>query len=265
MSIQDISILGVVQGITEFLPVSSSGHLLLASYLMERMPDLTVSVYLHAGTLGSVFCFFRREIMAYIRSFKPGSGKKEGIMKYRREAMYLLLANVPTAIIGLWVKRAHDWTLGSYQVAMAGFVVTTAVLLTCDRLKESKRSLSAANALVVGAAQGIAVLPGISRSGITIFAAMLAGMSRGDAFKFSFLMSVPAVAGATFLEFLDAGAGNEPLTVLVPGVIISFITGIFSLELLRRIVLKSRLSFFGVYTGLIALTGIVYMLFCGAR
>lgn len=252
MSVSDMIVMGAVQGFTEFLPVSSSGHLILASRYLDRLPDLSLSVYLHAGTLGATLYYFRKDIFEYLKSLLPN-----GDAALRKEALLVAVANVPTAAMALYIKRYHGGFLDSYTVALGGFLFTGAVLTVSDRFKELSKQLSFKSAVLMGIAQGVAVLPGISRSGSTIAAGLLGGLSRRDAFRFSFLASIPAVGGAAVLEFLDVKAVSENVFNLTIGVAVSFFVGLVSIELLRRIVSNSRMKYFGAYTVLLAMSGIL--------
>lgn len=198
-----VFLLAIVQGIGEFLPISSSGHLLVLGKLLfgenglDEGDFLTLGILLHAGTLLSILIVFRREIVEMLR-------------RNWRLAALLIAASVPTAAIGFYIEKRCLFLVESVTVAGVGFLLTALLLLLVLRPKtgtqESGKTLSSltfADALLIGLFQGIAVLPGFSRSGFTIAAALLCGAKRRDAAIFSFLLAIPAVGGVALLETLD--------------------------------------------------------------
>lgn len=242
--------LGMVQGTTEFLPVSSSGHL-AAFGLFADVPELSIAwiVLLHASTLLATVCCFRNELWLLLRSLLDGVTRPseygttaEGLLLRN-----LMLASVPTAAIGLWLKPHLDsyahlpWMLGLGFLASA-----VAALSTRGRSGQSQR-LSVMGAIVVGIAQGIAVLPGVSRSGTTIAVAMALGLEPAAAFRFSFLLSIPIIAAAAVLELGggDMLAGMSSTVWLAAAV--TFVVGYASLKLLGRVVSKGQFWLFALY------------------
>ncbi|HEX9622113.1 MAG TPA: undecaprenyl-diphosphate phosphatase [Polyangiaceae bacterium] len=244
-------LLGMLQGLTEFLPISSSGHLGLAELLFDvEGAGLALNVMLHAGTLVSIVIVLRN------RLFGPLVEGVRGIAAPRRftetpggrDALFVVVATLPTAVIGLvlrdWVERATH----SPVFVGLGFAVTGAVLVSTRWVKPGSLTVPGVRgALLIGLCQGIAVLPGISRSGATIAAALWTGVRADRAFELSMLMSVPAVLGAVILELprVDASTGGFGMAGLGAG--ISCLVGIAALWLLSRLVRANRLHWFAVY------------------
>lgn len=242
--------LGAIQGLTEFLPVSSSGHIAIGALLFGvEDPPLTFSVLLHAGTLLATIIFFRKDLSELLVETAKGARSPKAYLASDpgRTAMGVLIASVPTAIAGLLLKD-HVEALGHVPwVVGACLLLSAAAVASTRRGGGAALSPTAAQALLIGLAQSVAILPGVSRSGSTIAAAMLLGVSGAAAFRFSFLLSLPAVTGAVLLSLGKDGAldGMGPGVLL--GVAISMIVGYISLVALRRIVDEGRLAAFAVY------------------
>ncbi|HMP06868.1 MAG TPA: undecaprenyl-diphosphate phosphatase [Lacipirellulaceae bacterium] len=255
MSLLEILILAVVQGLTEFLPVSSSGHLVVANALLEAAgrapaPDLLeVSIVLHLGTLAAVLLFYRREIA---RLFAAD----------RRAIPLLLVGTIPAAVVGVGIKKGlHPATqklvLESPLVAGLCFFVTAALLGFSSRRTPGERSyveLSPGRAFGIGLLQALAILPGVSRSGATIAGGLMADLRRDHAAAFAFLLAIPAIGGAGLLEGLDmakqirlTGATSTPPAVLAAGFLASMVVGLGALALLLRWLRGGRLGLFTYY------------------
>jgi len=235
--------LGVVQGVTEFFPISSSGHLVIAQHLFGlREPRVAFDIFLHIGTLTSVAIFFRGDIMALF-------GKERGML------IPLAVASVPTFIIGFFFKDAIDKYFGmpvfaGYMLLVTGAWLTVAALYSRRTApKNAKAWPGVVGALLVGTAQGIAVLPGISRSGATIATGILAGMEKEAACRFSFLLSIPAIAGASAVKMARIGAGLTSGDALqfAAGGLVAMVVGVLSIALLLKIVKNNQLYLFGIY------------------
>ena len=254
--------LGIIQGATEFLPISSSGHLALLQmfYGWEQNGLLFFNLILHCATILAVLIFFRNDIVTlltqWLKGFFSSEGRKSEGWSY---GWAVLAGSVVTACIALPLKGMVETAMASRLAVGAGFLITAALLCVAPlfpaREGEKKSLLKAA--LFVGLIQGIAVFPGISRSGSTIAAALLMGLAAPEAFRLSFLMSVPAITGAALLEALQVL--RDPALTLPAGWIISaaaaFLVGFFALATLRRLVLSGKWAYFGVYCfflGLIA-------------
>ncbi len=248
-------ILGIVQGITEFLPISSDGHLLIAQHFLgrdagARLDDHTVTVALHAGTLAAIVIFFLRDLL--------------GALRRPRLMLALVIATLPLVPLGLFAKEFITVTIQTLPMAGLGFLATAAFLFLLTRLPEGTRTLDdvgPADALVIGLFQALAPAPGLSRSGSTIFGGVIRGLTRDAAAKFSFLMAVPAISGALVLDARDLlkGQGSSiPTGPLMVGVLVSFLVGLAAIRILMTLVVRRRLQPFAWYClalGLAVLAG----------
>lgn len=234
-------LLSIIQGISEFLPISSSGHLVIAESLLEIQADQTdVNIVLHAGTLLSILIFYRKTIVRLLsRDFKV--------------IPLLIVGTLPVVVIGLAAKKYAEHYLESPLLAGCMLPITGLFLLMIPRIPQKDRSyteITYKQALLIGFAQAIAILPGISRSGSTIVAGLLTGMSRQSAATFSFLLAIPAIAGATILETAEIISNphlSTPLSLLAAGAIIAAIVGLVALWLLVRWLEKGKLHYFAYW------------------
>ncbi len=253
MSVVQALLLGLLQGITEFLPVSSSGHLVLARAFMglEDVP-LFFDVVLHVATLVVVIFVFRERVWGILSALARGlvRRQKEGDREYLRLALLLVAASALTAVIGLGISSLE---VREQPGRVALLLLVTALLLVLGSvLGRGKRPLHETGwlqALIMGAAQGLGVFPGISRSGITISSGLISGMSRQAAGEFSFLLSIPAVGGAFILTLKEAAAmsAGVPPVSLAAGFIAALLAGYASLKLLLRLISGGRLWLFALY------------------
>ncbi|MFO0919043.1 MAG: undecaprenyl-diphosphate phosphatase [Planctomycetaceae bacterium] len=243
-----VLVLAVLQGIAEFLPISSSGHLVIGkSLLSEFWPDavstsggMQLEVALHAGTLGSILLVFAKDLWQLRRDW--------------RLCLLIILASIPAGVVGITLKKSLEPMFESPLVAGCGLLVTAIFLLLGQKLasgKYTERDQPWATAFVVGCFQAIALVPGISRSGSTIAGGLLTGLQRIAAAKFSFLMAIPAIGGATLLEAKDLLIDGTPLAYglgsLTLGIIVSFVVGIAALRLLLLVVARGQLHWFAYY------------------
>jgi undecaprenyl-diphosphatase len=255
-------ILGCLQGLTEFLPVSSSGHLAVGRALfgLSDVP-LLYDILLHAATLLVVLVFFRRRVLDILRALllwmRGRAGQEE--LRLVRLAGLIILATVVTGVIGIPLNRLG---LDEQPRIISGlFLVSAAVLLAGALFKGSRRleDTRLRDALLVGLAQGIGALPGVSRSGISISAALATGMARADAAEFSFLLSIPAIFGALVLKMKDAGSLSQVVApgVLLAGMAAAALVGFISLILLLRVVRSGRLWLFALYLIPLGIAGLL--------
>jgi undecaprenyl-diphosphatase len=264
MDLPTALLLGMVQGLTEWLPVSSSGHLVIFEHLSGVRPPLFFNIALHLGTLFAAGWLLREDILRALRAtpralrtFRDGTADPD-----ERTVLLVLLASIPTAIIGYsFDKLATGW-LGSLRTTGAGLLVTASVLWL-SRGRGGTRDTATVPFTVgawMGLAQGLAVLPGLSRSGLTIAAGMAAGMRPVAAARLSFLMSMPAIIGATGLELLQdregALAGVAPAEFLF-GVAAAAVTGFLALRWLLTLVEQRRFHWFAPYCGVVGLALLV--------
>lgn len=246
-------ILGAIQGLTEFLPISSDGHLALAQILLGISEDnLAITVALHSGTLLAVIVYFRRDLWRLARSLPAMfSG---GAVGDRRLLVAIVVGSVPTAVIGILLKHPTE-TLSASLWAIGGFLVVSGawnwVVVWKTRAAGPTRGLDeirVRDAVVIGVVQGLAVMPGLSRSGSTIGMGSLLGLSREAAARYSFLLSLPAVGGALLLEAKDISAiPTDAIGPVLLGSAVSFAVGLAALAILFRILRKGRFEIFAFY------------------
>jgi len=260
-------ILGIVQGLTEFLPISSSGHLLLGQVLLKVEGGLTVPIFLHVGTLIAVVVFMARRIGRLFADMF--NREKERRISGWTLILYLFVASIPAALVGILAKDTIDRVMYGQPLYVAFFFIGTGALLLVTRWgRERNRTFGISEAILVGIAQAVAILPGFSRSGLTIATALLLGIASREAFEFSFLLSIPAILAANVLEFtrlakelselskshptanlteLSGIAGLPGPLTLILGVVVSFGVGFFALWALRRLVISRKFWLFSFY------------------
>lgn len=252
MNIIQSILLGLVQGLTEFLPVSSSGHLALSQKLfgLNEVP-ISYDILLHIATLLAVLIFFRAIIIKLIADTLKalGNGKLDEVPK---AVWMLMIGTIPAVFVGVFIKDYIDTFFSSTTVVGIGLLITSFFMFTTSRYKNTKKDIKGMtwkDSLVIGVFQSIAILPGISRSGSTVMAGLFRGMKRSEAFSFSFLLSIPAILGAFLLDINDIfGMKSSEMFVYSFGVITAFISGYFALVIFKKIVVTEKLSLFGWYT-----------------
>ncbi len=254
MSLLQSIFLGILQGATEFLPVSSSGHLFLAQRLLGlREPELAFDLLLHMGTLFAVLFFLRKEILEMASAlFRRERGVRNGWG--RTEVLLVVLSTIPTAIIGLAFHKTVETGITVWGVGVRYLLLTSFLLMSNLRFRHKwdPERISAWEAVAIGILQGAAVFPGLSRSGSTITLALVLGISPSRSAKYSFLISLPAILGAAMVE---AHKGISVLPGIGPcaaGFLISLLIGYLSLFLVERLVTKGRFNRFAPYTFLVA-------------
>lgn len=261
MDIFHAALLGLVQGLTEFLPVSSSGHLAIAQHFLPgfKQPGLLFDVLLHFATTMAVIIYFRKDIWKLMSCFF----RKDPYAVDDRHIFWMVVfGSIPTAIIGLSGKDFFEGLFENLLVIGCMLLVTATLLFVAEKARKDGRQLAQLNikdALLVGAVQGLAILPGISRSGSTIATLLLRGIDGEAAAKFSFLLALPAVGGAMLLSLKDLGqvsSGDLPAYVL--GALIAFVSGLFAIRWLMDVVRRRRLVGFAVYCLLVGSSIIGY-------
>jgi undecaprenyl-diphosphatase len=256
-------ILGLVQGLTEFLPVSSSGHIELGKAILgtESADNLMFSVIVHAATMLSIVVVFRAEIWHLIVQFFR--------FKWNEDTRYILLIVIsmtPTAIVGLLFEEQIE-TFFEGKILFVGFMllVTAFILFSTKFVKKNEKSVGYLAALIIGIAQTIAILPGISRSGATIGTALLLGIDRNKATRFSFLMVLPPIAGATLIKvkdlFAEPAAYSAEIMPLSIGFVAAFISGVIACSWMLKIVRKGNIVYFSIYCTIVGLTAIALSAF----
>jgi len=257
-------ILGIVQGLTEFLPVSSSGHLELAKYLLrdERLAEasLLMTVTLHFATALSTIVVFRKDILEILRGLFQ--------FKWNEETQFsvkIILSMIPAALIGLLLEEQIE-QMFSKQLLLVGIalIVTGVLLFLADRAKDTDKKVGFGNSIIIGIAQAVAIIPGISRSGATLSSSVLLGIDRERSARFSFLMVVPLILGKIAKDLLDGDYSTQSSNELLPlllGFMAAFVTGLFACIWMIQIVKRSNLTYFSVYCFIIACVAIGLALF----
>jgi len=225
-------ILGIIQGISEFLPISSTGHLNLAQHLFGSKPSLSLDIFLHLATLLSVLFFFRKFIKYFFDNL-----------------IYIIIASVPVAIIGLLFQEKIDNIFSDIKLLPLFFLITSIFVLSTKYIKSTNTRLNYKNALIIGLFQCIALLPGVSRSGTTIMAGLLMGLSPLEAFNFSFALFIPATIGAVVFGLKDFSFTPS----LIPVFILTFFVGVLSLSILKKSLLSKNFWKFSIYTFILAI------------
>ncbi len=253
-------VLAIVQGLTEFLPVSSSGHLVLVGRLLGTAEgDFFLTIVLHVGTLGSVVVVYRREILRLLKFDGPAVGY----------IISLVVGTIPAVIVGLLAKDLVEGLFGSPIFAASGLLLTAGILLSTRFARNQPANLpdpwepspvKLPTALAVGCAQAFAIMPGISRSGSTIAMSLWMGLPRAEAARYSFLLSVPAISGALVLEILGGGvpAGSNLVTIL-GAAIVSFAVGLLAIRWTALAVVQSHFWKFSFYCLLVGLVSILVL------
>lgn len=258
------ALLGVVQGLTEFLPVSSSAHLILARAFFGFDADkfgLSFDVACHVGTLLAVLVYFRREIAGMIAALPKiaDPAHSEGA----RLIWLLVIGTVPAIVVGLLFNRPIEEHMRTPQIAAIALALGAAAMLAAERIGSQTRSdgsVTAAEAFLLGCAQALALIPGVSRSGVTLTVALLIGLRRADAARFIFLLAIPAIlaaAGHEAPKVVKAGFGGDTATLFVIGIAASAIVGYLAVKLFIRYLAKHTLDVFAWYRlALAALVGV---------
>jgi undecaprenyl-diphosphatase len=263
-----------VQGATEFLPVSSSGHLALGRHLLHvdafAASPLLMDIALHLATLAAVVFVYRKDVAALLKgAVRIGAaipaGQSARVFRTDESArllVFILLATIPTGFIGIAMEQTGvAAAVGDHPHWLGAAFITGAIILLSSRFAAREPAdMTALTALLIGVAQGIAVLPGISRSGTTIAVALLLKVARPDAARFSFLLSIPAILGAALLECSPAALFDNPATgPLLAGAAVAFATGIAALLLLIRLVNNGRFWLFAPYVAAVGCAAIFFL------
>jgi undecaprenyl-diphosphatase len=260
MEVLDSILLGIIQGLTEFLPVSSSGHLELGKAILgdKSIPEesLLFTVVLHFATALSTIVVFRKDIWSLLK----------GILKFEwnedlQFASKIAISMIPAVIVGLFFEEQLEQLFGG-NILLVGFMllITAILLFFADKAKNTNKNVSFSNAFIIGVSQAIAMLPGISRSGATISTSVLLGNDKTKAARFSFLMVVPLIFGKIAKDVLsgDLSLESQNFTTLSIGFIAAFISGLLACTWMIRLVKKSKLSYFAIYCAIVGLIAITY-------
>lgn len=256
MTVFKAILLGILQGATEFLPVSSSGHLVLAQQVLGlREPELAFDILLHLGTLLAVLLFLRREIAEVLGSLFRRDPEEQDEPWGRRDLLLMAVSTVPTAVIGYAFHDAVEKGVSVREVGIA-YLVLTAILLISNlrfRHKMDPERIDLREAFAIGIVQGMAVLPGLSRSGSTIALALVLGIGASRSAKYSFFISIPAILGAAALHLhIRGGSVLPPFLPSALGFLLSLVVGYIALTVVERLVTRGKLLRFAPYTFLLA-------------
>lgn len=247
MTFWDAIILGLVQGLTEFLPISSSGHLVLFQHLFGLKNMLPFDVLIHFGTLLAVIVYYRREL--YNMALSPLFPSR--VKGTRRTLLLVVISSVPTAAMGLGFKNFLEGTFDSLAALGVCWLLTAGLLFAASRLREGfeiAERMTVSDALLIGLFQGISILPAVSRSGATIVAGMLCGLRPREAANFSFLLSIPAILGANLLEFKYlSGLSNSEWQIYILGAVIAAISGYAAIWAMIKLLQRRIISPFAWY------------------
>ena len=262
MNIIESIILGIIQGLTEFLPVSSSGHLELAKAILgdTSVPEesLTFTVVLHFATALSTLVIFRKEVGEIFKGLFQFKWNEEF-----QFSLKIVISMIPAVIIGLFFEDQLESLFGG-KILFVGLMllVTALLLLLADRAKNTDKNVSFSNSLVIGISQAIAMLPGISRSGATISTSVLLGIDRTKAAKFSFLMVVPLIFGKIAKDVLggDINFQSSEIIPMSAGFVAAFVAGLLACQWMIALVKRSKLSYFSIYCAIVGSIAIVYSL-----
>lgn len=260
-----VLVLAVVQGLTEFLPVSSSGHLVLVEHLtgVEEDQALLLAIALHVGTLFAVLAVYRSSVWQVTRDFFTGRF---------REGLMIVLGTLPTVLVGLFARDLVKEAFAEARSAGVGLLITAVILIVSDWMRRRRQGLAAAptgrtevgvvDALLIGCAQAFAILPGVSRSGSTIGTGLLRGLEPAAAARFSFLLSIPAILGAAVLEgkdLIEESAESVDGLLLAAGLVVAALVGWVALRLLLAFLARGAFRWFALYCALLGTAVLLFL------
>lgn len=262
MNFIEAILLGIIQGLTEFLPVSSSGHIEIFEAILgdNSLPEesLTFTVILHFATAMSTMVVFRTEVVEIVKGLFQFKWNEETQFSFK-----ILASMIPAAFIGYFFEAELESLFGE-QILLVGFMllITAMLLLFADKAKNTEKNVKFGSAIVIGFAQAIAMLPGISRSGATISAAVLLGIDRTKAARFSFLMVVPLIMGKVCKDILggEISVESSQFGIYVAGFLAAFISGLFACTWMISLVKRSKLSYFALYCAIVGMIAIAVTL-----
>lgn len=276
MNLIQAIILGLIQGLTEFLPVSSSGHLVLGQVILgvdqavKQEIGVAFEVFVHFGTLLAVLTVYWRDIVGMLKAFCSifSSNRSTIEDKYHQEddfkmMILILIGSLPAGILGIALKDIIEEAFVNPLLVCFMLIVTAGILFSTRYLSTENQKLNFTNSLIIGFAQAFAMIPGISRSGSTISTGLLMGLDRETSAKFSFLLSVPVIAGATILEFKNVVA-HPPAGVMIInfiiGTIVAYLSGFIAIKFLLSIIRKGKLEIFAYYCLIAGISGVSWLL-----
>jgi len=245
-------IIGLVQALTEFLPVSSSGHMVIAkTFLGMEEVGITLEVVTHLATALAVIAYFRKRIVsilgAVLKAITSGpQNLPEGQAADFKLFLFIILASVPAGLVGFLIRDQVGRLFENVAATAVMLILTGIFVLISGKFARSIESIGVGRSLIIGIAQAVAIIPGVSRSGLTVGSGLLSGARKEEAFEFSLLLSLPAILGATAIEALGGRLGGSPLIILAAA-IPAFACGYFAISLLFRAIVRNRFHLFGFY------------------
>ncbi|NEV94609.1 undecaprenyl-diphosphate phosphatase [Psychroflexus sp. YR1-1] len=260
MDVWEVSILGIIQGLTEFLPVSSSGHLEIGKAILgdDSLPkeSLLLTVILHFATALSTAVIFRKDILEILKGLFSFRWNEE-----TKFSLKIILSMIPAAFVGYFFESEMELLFGGNLLLVGFMLIVTALLLwLSDRAKSTQKQVTYSNSFVIGVAQAIAIMPGISRSGATIATSVLLGNDKTKAARFSFLMVVPLILGKIVKDITSGDITLENANILVYGVgfLTAFVSGLFACTWMISIVKRSKLRYFAIYCFTLGVGAIIF-------
>ncbi len=239
--ITEIFLLSFVQGVTEWFPISSSGHLVIFQELLKINVSVTFDIMLHLGTLLGVILFLRKDLQSILRAvFKLDFSGREG-----RMFIYMILGTIPTAIAGLFLKNVFEAMFASLLLTGTAMLLN-GIILYSTKLAKPRRKLDALDSFLVGVSQAIAITPGISRTGITVSTALLRGVEGDEAYRFSLLLSVLSIIGGSVVKLQDVNFEQESLTIIL-GILVTAVIGYLALRIVKKYVIGQSFYKFACY------------------
>jgi len=255
------ALLGLLQGLTEFLPVSSSGHLVIAQHVLglresnALLSSLSFDIILHLGTLLAVLVYFRTRIVLLIRALFDKS-----LLEERRMIGYVIIGTLPAVVVGLFIKSHLGSVYHSATFSSIMLLVTGTMLLATGWIKVGAGRVGMKSSVLIGIAQSIAILPGISRSGSTISVGMFLRIAPEKAAEYSFLLAIPAILGAAVLDLKDLGGiSSANLGAFFVGALVAFASGLAAVSWLMRLIGKGQFKYFGVYCLLVGGLALLFL------
>ena len=276
MSYLESIVLGLVQGLAEFLPISSSGHLALLQqwFGIEEDKVLLFAVLLHVGTLISVLIVYWKDVWELIvelgltiKDIFTGKGLRLNERPVRKLGVMIIVATIPTGLIGVLFNDFFNGLYNSVIPIGVGLIITGFLLVIAERMGDSNRGIKQMNyrnALFVGVVQGIAICPGISRSGSTLFGSLICNLDRNFAVKFVFLISIPSILGSAVMEApaaIEAGMSMSELGPILAGMAVAAVSGLIAIKTMIKIVSNKKLSYFSYYVWALGLFVVLYGIF----
>jgi len=248
VSILGAVVLALIQGLTEWLPISSSGHLVILQQLFKLQASVAFDVMLHLGTLLAVIIFLREPIVKILKAVL----RRDFLSNEARLATYITWGTLPLAVVGFLFKSFFESLFSNLFVVGIALMIN-GVILYSTKFFKPRRKLTSADSMFIGIAQAISVIPGISRSGSTISAAMFRKIDKETAYKFSFLLSIPAILGASLIKLGEINFTQEPIGVVLFGIIVSAAVGYFALRTVAKVILSGNFYKFAYYCWLVGI------------